>query len=272
MYARHHPSIILPHLFLLIAGLTVLYHGHLKAQDYYEAEHHFQFQFYSGYESFAMNDAFFSTLTGGDIDYSPIGTRVVIDQKARDFSNTIGLRLGIQQINERSNYRHNFAIDFMTNSFVGPVYLAKVGLVYEPEFHRPESPLSAFLGLGIGVSHIWGDIGEVGDGNDADIYFDAPDGTLFPSGSTISMRSDGLPFFSVHFGVRYYFGKYHNVFVMGGYQFSQTADTWHYRIISDDDSEIIYELPLTPFPESPSNIEQDGSFFRIGFSVVAAPN
>jgi len=227
----------------------------------------FQVQFYSGYEPFSLNDAYFAVETGGEYDYSLVGTRLVIDQKACRNIYTAGVRLGVQHRQAGAFLRHNAYVDLTTNAFSGPMHVVKGALQYEPEYFRDNAFISGFIVISLGLTYIWETLGEVGGSDARDLYFEAPDETRFPKGSVITLDSDILFNGALYGGIRIYVNRYSNIFVLGGYEFGKAANRWNVHISDIDDSEIAYSFPDTPFPQIPASVTQRGAFYRIGFSI-----
>jgi hypothetical protein len=229
---------------------------------------HPHIQVFLGYEPYKQDASKYSILTGGELDRSAEKSYINVDQAATTNAVTFGARAGVLVFQDENPFRFNFDMSCALNVFTKSFYGARFGLSIEPEFKRPTSPLAAFLGAGIDGYILWGNIGEVGSASPNDLYLDAPDGHLYPIGSDFDIQSNFLMGVNAYFGLRFYTGKYNNIFVLAGYQVAANAEKWNYTITDCDNSDFKYDIPRSLLPMHPNKVVQDGPFFRIGFSFT----
>lgn len=235
------------------------------AEGQFQAHPHAQL--YLGYAPYKMSESKYTLITGGELDTSPQKSLIIVDQKKTDNAVTFGGRFGVLIFDGDFPFRWNFDLEGELNVFTSSFNSARFGISFEPEFKR-DAPIAPYFGIGLSGYTIWGDIGEVGKSDPNDLFLSAPDGHNYPTGSKISITSNFLFGVSTYLGMRIYTGEFNHIFLSGGYQIAAEASKWNYHIIDSNDSDQRYEIPRSILPQHPRPVNQDGFFFRGGFSFT----
>ncbi len=232
----------------------------------YKAHPHIQI--FVGYEPYKQDEKFYTIQTGGELDWSVEKSLLKVDQHATTDAVTFGVRLGTLLYQDENPFRFNIDLSAGLNVFTKSFYGGRFGFSVEPEFKRPGMPIAAFLGAGIDGYILWGNMGEVGGSSKNDLYLSAPDGHNYPIGSRFDIQSNFLMGLNGYFGLRYYVGNFNNIFVLAGYQIAAVAEKWNYTLVDANNSDITYDIPRDYLPTHPNLVNQDGPFFRVGFSFT----